>query len=122
MIYLKTVSEDDILKPPAKKAAAKRASKKAAAKKAPAAKPVPLSTESADSESADQIIASAPSMHMLFMKRGASYITASGASFTRAHPYQLVNTHEYEMLLETMSNRFSPADPEQVQKYYQSGL
>lgn len=68
--------------------------------------------------SADKIIADGPVKIMLFMKRGASYRTASGAIFTKAEPFQLVTPDEAIILLQIPEDRFEKADPERVKRFY----
>jgi hypothetical protein len=54
---------------------------------------------------------------LILMKFGAGWMTPSGVSFTKDHPFQLVPTEEVEALLS--NERFERAGAEDLQKYYQ---
>ena len=55
---------------------------------------------------------------VLIHMRGStgSWETPSGVKFTKKSPYQVVPEHEANMLLDL--NRFEPADPESVKKFF----
>ena len=68
--------------------------------------------------SADDMIKNGPVKIMLFMKRGASYQTASGVQFSKAQPFQMVSPEEAIILLQMSEDRFEKADPEKVKRFY----
>lgn len=53
---------------------------------------------------------------LLFMKSGAGWLTAEEVSFSRDHPYQLVDEAEANVLLK--ENRFEEALKEDVKRFY----
>lgn len=115
--------------PTAKKTAKKAPAKKTAAKKSPAKKAAPkplienkefMEAYAEPPASAAEVIKSGPAKYLLYMKRGASYSTPSGVTFTKSHPFQLVDFGEMQALLAMPEDRFKEATPDEAKEYYKN--
>jgi hypothetical protein len=105
--------ELDIVNEAAKKPAVKKARKKAPVKKAATKKPVVK-----PNSDAAKIISTPAEKFLIKMQRGASYQTASGITFNRAHPFQLVDASERDLLVGMGEERFVLATPDEARDYY----
>jgi hypothetical protein len=56
-------------------------------------------------------------MKLIYMEKGFGWTTANGITFTRLHPYQLVDEAEAKILLE-ISDRFKEADKDELIDFY----
>jgi hypothetical protein len=119
------MTDKTVKKTPAKKAPAKKTTTKKVAAKKSAPKPLIENKEFMEAygdsaTSAAAIIESGPAKYLLYMKRGSSYTTASGVTFTKTHPFQLVDFGEMQALLSMPEDRFKEATPDEAKEYYQN--
>lgn len=82
-------------------------------------KPVKRTTKPAVPVDADEVI-SAQGTVLFMTSDGGSWTTASGVTFSRTKPYQLVPPEEIEPLL--TSGRFRRAEPLEVKNFYKIEL